>query len=62
MSDKSVETPRSEIRFSSVLETFPHPSPFPQRLVTAQTTEPTQHWIGGPGVLENQRWDVTEIE
>ena len=56
MGDKSVETLSNKIEFLSILVTF---SPLPQNNVdfsissTAQTTAPTQHWIGGPGVSED---------
>ena len=58
MGDKSVETLRNKIEFLSTWSQFP---PSPQNNVdfsfslTAQTTAPTQHWIGGPGVSENWR-------
>ena len=58
MGDESVETIGSKIEFLSILVTF---TPFPQNNVefsicsTAQTTAPTHHWIGGPGVSEKWR-------
>ena len=52
ISDNSVETLHSDILFSSVLESsiFPPPSPISK---TAQTTAPSQHWIGDPGASQN---------
>ena len=56
MGDKSVKTLGSKIRFSNASNSFP---PFPQNnadffiSLTAQTTVPTHHWIGGPGISEN---------
>ena len=52
----SVETLGSKIRVERHGHIFP---PFPQNNVdfsislTAQTTAPTQHRIGGPGILGN---------
>ena len=58
MGNKSVETLGSKNRFRRVLVTF---SPLPPKTMLifvissiAQTTAPSQHWIGGPGVSEMQ--------
>lgn len=53
MNNKSVEALPSKIVFFGI-----HPIPLPEKYwfstsKTVQTTVPTQHWIGEPGVSEN---------
>ena len=67
MSGKSVETLGSKILFSASWKHFPL---FPQKQLywfsislTAQTTAPTQHWIGmGAGGIRDLMLDANKIE
>ena len=65
MGDKSVKTLGSKIRFSNALDTFPL---FLQNNVdfsislTAQTTVPTHHWIGGARGVRELTLGANKIE